>query len=92
MQFTATRWRELTTRPFDMAYGLSPASKVVLDWVSTQHALDLICDCNHLGVAPSAYYVGALHNAGYHAVKTGRIPKAKIEFAERVQNLYNDKP
>ena len=87
LQFTASRWHELTVLHFSCAmHGGN-----VYDVIAARHVLDLIAQCEQIGAHPTAYMIGALHNAGRAAVVSGRFPKAKKDFAQRVQNLYDDK-
>lgn len=50
----------------------------------------LILECKKLHKQPSAWLVGLLHNAGYPAVRDHKELAAKLDFAERVENVYND--
>lgn len=50
----------------------------------------LFKECAKLGKPPTAWLVGLLHNAGYPAVRNHTALAAKLDFAERVENLYND--
>lgn len=40
------------------------------------------------GRRPTPWVIGLLHNAGYPAVHSGKLPAMKKDFASRVQNVY----
>lgn len=50
---------------------------------------ELIKECMKLDKKPGAWIIGLLHNAGYPAVRDHRALAAKLNFAERVENVYN---
>lgn len=51
---------------------------------------ELFKECAKLRKRPTAWLVGLLHNAGYPAVRDHKAMAAKMDFAQRVENLYND--
>lgn len=50
----------------------------------------LIGECHKLNKRPTAWLIGLLHNAGYPAVRDHHALAAKLDFAQRVENLYNE--
>lgn len=51
----------------------------------------LVDEARSLNRLPTPWLIGLLHNAGYPAVAKHRAHAAKLDFAQRVENCYEDR-
>lgn len=89
LQFTATRWYQLSPKPHRWAGWRHPFAIAETERVERLHIQDLIRDCQILRLVPTPYTVGLLHTAGFGAVQMKAVSAMKKDFAQRVENLYD---
>ena len=84
-QFRRQVWAQHTHVPFSQAR--TPYS----DQVAAKHYQWIADSLRSSGVADSAWNCAAAWNCGVDKVRTGRIPRTTRDYAERVQNIIDDK-
>ena len=84
-QFRRQVWAQHTRVPF------SQARTSYADQVAAKHYQWIADSLRSLGVADSAWNCAAAWNCGVDKVRTGRIPRTTRDYAERVQNIIDDK-
>lgn len=88
LQFTATRWYELSHKPHRWAGWRHPFALAETERVEHEHIQDLIARCQKIRIVPTAYTIALMHTAGEEAVRTRSASAFKKDFAQRVENLY----
>lgn len=83
-QFTPPLWRSLSRQP------QRTASVGEQRQAAKRHVLWIVQQLPSLNLPKTAYSVGLVWAAGYKNVAAGRIWRSKIEYANRVRNLYDD--
>ena len=83
-------WVQFSEKPISWAYGSHPAQKAeqervaaaIVDWIAER--------LTTLRLPRTARSIGLVWTAGYGNVKDRKYGKAKRDYAQRVQNIYDD--
>jgi hypothetical protein len=84
-QFRRQVWAQHTEAPF------SQARTSLADTIAARHYQWIAETLRSSGVADTVWNCAAAWNCGLENVCTGRIPRSTRDYAQRVQNLMNDK-
>jgi hypothetical protein len=84
-QFRRQVWAQHTRAPF------SQARTPLADKVAAKHYQWIAESLRSFGVADTAWNCAAAWNCGVDKVCAGRIPRTTRDYAERVQNIIDDK-
>jgi hypothetical protein len=91
-QTTEGVWRQYSSRPHAWASRHGEPYAAERRRVARAHVLWILARLARLGLPESARSVGLVWNAGYGTVRSGRRVLARHrDFADRVQNLYDDR-
>jgi hypothetical protein len=83
-QFRREVWRRYTHAPF------AQARTTFADRIAAQHYVWLREELAEAGVTPSTWNIAAAWNSGIGAVRSGRIPRATRDYANRVRNIMRE--
>lgn len=86
-QMRRITWYSLTTQPFRLAKDPNVAPAIAAKY------LRRICAAlRRVGLPPTAYYMALTWKEGIRNVRDGTYGPKAVDFADRVQNLYDEKP
>jgi hypothetical protein len=89
-QFTRDTWREFSTKPFWWASGPMREHKAEQHRVAMAYVEWIHDHLVHIPLQPTAHSIALVYTCGWTGVKHGKPSKAKRDYAQRVQNIYDE--
>lgn len=88
-QFTADTWFDFSNHPFWWAGDHAPKCKAEQHRVALAYVTWIHAHLLDIPIKESAYSIALVFTCGYSGVKHGKPSRAKRDYAQRVQNIYD---